>query len=178
MTKTKLLGAALMAMLALSGCYNAAEQAAREQAAREQAVQEAKAQELTKTQIAWTQAVAGTEQIRGQLVRSEFDRAKVELGTVYTRLYSVVTGPDLTTELRTRVTRVFPTLITLQAKVDARDPEAAVLADKLADMLKETHGYMVTSGWLRGGGAGIGAPLPTPKEKAPVTLPMRAPNLP
>lgn len=150
---------ALAALLSLTGCYQTMDQAAREQAAAE-----VKDQELTQTQAAWTQVVATVPTVRASLVQSDFDKARKDLDVVYRHLYGVVTARDLTPEVRSRVTRLFPTLIQLQAKVDAKDKEAAVLADKLGDMLRDTNDYMVSSGWLRGGGAGKGA-IDEQKEK-------------
>lgn len=152
----------LMTAVALTGCYQAVDQAAQEQAAAD-----AQAQELSQTQAAWTQAVSRVTTVRGVLGQADFDRAKQELDVVYRHLYGVVTASDLTPELRTRITRIFPTLIQLQAKVDARDKDSAVLADRLDDMLRDTTAYMVSSGWLRGGGAGRGLPEQQPKEQRP-----------
>ncbi len=137
----------LAVALSLTGCYKGMDQAARERAA---------AEELSKTQAAWTQVVTIVPTVRTALVQSDFDKAKKDLDLVYRHLYGVVVAPDLTPEVRSRVTRIFPTLIQLQTKVDARDKEAAVIADRLDDMLRDTNDYLVSSGWLRGGGAGTG----------------------
>lgn len=149
----------LAAAVALSGCYQAMDQAARDQAAAE-----AEAQQLSKSQAEWTHVVAAVPNIRQSLGKSDFASAKTALDQVYRQLYGVVTASDLTPEVRSRVTRLFPTLIQLQSKVEAQDKEAAILADKLDDMLRNTNEYLVSSGWLRGGGAGKGN---VPEEKTP-----------
>lgn len=141
----------LAAAVALSGCYQAMDEAAREQAAAE-----AQEQQLSKSQAEWTQVVAALPNVRSSLVMSDYAAAKTALDQVYRQLYGVVTASDLTPEVRSRVTRLFPTLIQLQSKVEAKDKEAAVLADQLDDMLRNTNEYLVSSGWLRGGGAGRG----------------------
>ena len=159
----------LVAALALTGCYQAMDQAAQEQAAAE-----AEAQQLSKAQATWTNVVNAVPNVRATLVKGDFDTAKRDLDVVYRQLYTVVTAPELTDPIRSRVTRVFPTLIQLQGKVEARDKEAAVLADKLDDLLRDTNDYMIGAGWLSGGGAGRGIPKDAPKQ-AP--KPERDPNL-
>ena len=142
---------ALATVLALSGCWHMEEQAAQAEAKRA-----AETQALSGTQAAWTQAAGRVDGIRAALARADWARAGTEIGATYRELYSVVTAADLSPELRTRVTRLFPTLIALQSKVNAQDPDARMQVDKLAEMIKATQAYMLTSGWMRGGGAGTG----------------------
>lgn len=169
----KKLAMALLATLTLGGCYQA-----QQQASEAQAKAEADAQALRATQMAWTRSLTAADAVKITLGQENWDRAKTELADLYRDLYKVMIAPDLTPEVRTRVTRVFPTLITLQAKVESRDPEARAIAEKLGEVMRETHMFMVSSGWLRGGGAGMGAPEREKEHRDPRTEERRDPDRP
>ena len=150
---------AIVLVASLGGCWHAMSQA------DQQAADEREAQaRLSASQSAWTTAVVTLASVKTTLERDAWLQAKVDLDQVYRQLYSVVVAPDLTAEARARVTRLFPTLITLQAKVDARDEMALGLVDKLVGMVRETNQMLLTSGWQRGGGAGQGVPPEAPPE--------------